>query len=109
MVALLASLRDGAAIPFRCNYCGHKWDASEIERKKIAAEIERRAAEKAEWATMSKMVKAAEVRKSGEESVEWVKSIQFLLSPGVKLATIAEILPTPHGQQVPAGRRTAQK
>jgi DNA-binding transcriptional MerR regulator len=33
-------------------------------------------------------------RNYGEESVEWVKSIQFLLSSGLNLATIAQILPT---------------
>lgn len=33
-------------------------------------------------------------RNYGEESVEWVKSIQFLLSSGLSLATIAQILPT---------------
>ncbi len=38
-------------------------------------------------------------RHNGEESVEWVKSIQFLLSSGLKLATIAEILPTLMGSK----------
>jgi DNA-binding transcriptional MerR regulator len=38
-------------------------------------------------------------RHYGEESVEWVKSIQFLLSSGLKLATIAEILPTLMGSK----------
>lgn len=33
-------------------------------------------------------------RNYGEKSVESVKSIQFLLSSGLNLATIAEILPT---------------
>lgn len=35
----------------------------------------------------------------GEESVEWVKSIQFLLSSGLNLATIAHILPTLMGNK----------
>ena len=34
-----------------------------------------------------------------EESVEWVKSIQFLLSSGLNLATIAQILPTLMGNK----------
>jgi DNA-binding transcriptional MerR regulator len=34
-----------------------------------------------------------------DESVEWVKSIQFLLSSGLRLATIAEILPTLMGSK----------
>jgi DNA-binding transcriptional MerR regulator len=38
-------------------------------------------------------------RHYGEESVEWVKLIQFLLSSGLKLATIAEILPTLMGSK----------
>ena len=38
-------------------------------------------------------------RHYGEESVVWVKSIQFLLSSGLKLATIAEILPTLMGSK----------
>ena len=38
-------------------------------------------------------------RNYGEKSVEWVKSIQFLLSSGLNLATIAEILPTLMGDK----------
>jgi len=38
-------------------------------------------------------------RNYAEESVEWVKSIQFLLSAGLNLATIAEILPTLMGNK----------
>ena len=38
-------------------------------------------------------------RKYCEESVEWVKSIQFLLSSGLNLATIAQILPTLMGNK----------
>jgi DNA-binding transcriptional MerR regulator len=38
-------------------------------------------------------------RHYGEESVEWVKAIQFLLSSGLTLATIAEILPTLMGRK----------
>jgi DNA-binding transcriptional MerR regulator len=38
-------------------------------------------------------------RNYGEESVEWVKSIQFLLSSGLNLATIAQILPTLMGNK----------
>jgi hypothetical protein len=43
-VALLASLQDGREIPFQCSFCRYKWDASGIERKKIAAEMELRSA-----------------------------------------------------------------
>jgi DNA-binding transcriptional MerR regulator len=35
-----------------------------------------------------------------EESVEWVKSIQFLLSFGLNLATMAEMLPILMGDSV---------
>ena len=38
-------------------------------------------------------------RNYGEESVEWVKSIQFLLSSGLNLATITQILPTLMGNK----------
>lgn len=38
-------------------------------------------------------------RNYGDESVEWVKSIQFLLSSGLNLATIAQILPTLMGNK----------
>ena len=38
-------------------------------------------------------------RHFSEESAEWVKSIQFLLSCGLKLVTIAEILPTLMGSK----------
>ena len=38
-------------------------------------------------------------RNYGEESEEWVKSIQFLLSSGLNLATIAQILPTLMGNK----------
>jgi len=38
-------------------------------------------------------------RNYGEESVEWVKSIQFLLSSGLSLATIAQVLPTLMGNK----------
>lgn len=38
-------------------------------------------------------------RNYGEEAVEWVKSIQFLLSSGLNLATIAQILPTLMGNR----------
>jgi DNA-binding transcriptional MerR regulator len=38
-------------------------------------------------------------RHYGEESVEWVKSIQFLLSSGLKLAIVAQILPTLMGSK----------
>ena len=38
-------------------------------------------------------------RHYGEDSVEWVKAIQFLLSCGLTLATIAEILPTLMGRK----------
>jgi DNA-binding transcriptional MerR regulator len=38
-------------------------------------------------------------RNYGEEAEEWVKSIQFLLSSGLSLATIAQILPTLMGNK----------
>jgi len=38
-------------------------------------------------------------RNYAETSVEWVKSIQFLLSSGLNLSTIAEILPTLMGDK----------
>jgi len=38
-------------------------------------------------------------RNYSEESVEWVKSIQFLLSSGLNLTTIAQILPTLMGNK----------
>jgi DNA-binding transcriptional MerR regulator len=38
-------------------------------------------------------------RHYGEEPVEWVKSIRFLLSSGLNLATIAQILPTLMGNK----------
>jgi len=38
-------------------------------------------------------------RNHGEDSVEWVKSIQFLLSAGLSLAAIAQILPTLMGNK----------
>jgi DNA-binding transcriptional MerR regulator len=47
-------------------------------------------------------------RHYGEESVEWVKSIQFLLSSGLKLATIAEILPTLMGSKCLLGDEPAR-
>jgi len=38
-------------------------------------------------------------RNYGEESVEWVRSIQVPLSSGLNLATIAQILPTLMGNK----------
>jgi len=38
-------------------------------------------------------------RNYDEECVEWVKAIQFLLSSGLNLATIAQILPTLMGNK----------
>jgi DNA-binding transcriptional MerR regulator len=47
-------------------------------------------------------------RNYSEESVEWVKSIQFLLSSGLKLATISQILPTLMGSKCLLGDETVR-